>query len=204
MEEKPFSQVDQIGLVILAAGGSQRLGTPKQLLLYQGSSFLRRTAEIAVASFAQPIVVVLGAYAEQLRPEVEHLSVHIVENPQWAEGMGTSVQVGIQALTSFCEQLEAVVLVLCDQPFLSVQHINALIAAYREIQQPIIASEYGQVLGVPALFSRELFPELAALKGNQGAKQVIVKHSSAVFSVPFPDGAIDIDTPQDYELFLHG
>ncbi len=151
------SQVENIGLIILAAGASKRLGTPKQLLLYEGSSFLQRTAEIAVASFCQPIAVVLGAYAEQMRPEVEHLPVQIVENHQWAEGMGTSVQVGIQLL-SVCDRASAAVLILCDQPFLSVQHINALIAAYRETQQPIIASEYEQVIGVPALFSRELFP----------------------------------------------
>jgi len=200
---EPLSQVGNIGLVILAAGASKRLGTPKQLLLYEGTSFLQRTVEIAVASLCQPIIVVLGAYAEQMRPEVEHLSVQIVENLQWAEGMGTSVQVGIQALTSVCDRLEAVVLVLCDQPFLSVQHINALITAYREIQQPIIASEYEQILGVPALFDREIFSELAALKGNRGAKQVIAKHSSVVFGVPFPEGAIDIDTKQDYDKLLN-
>ncbi len=197
---QPLGQVDHIGLVILAAGASQRLGTPKQLLLYEGKSFLQRTAEIAIASFCQPIVVVLGAYAAQMRPEVEHLPVQIVENLLWAEGMGTSVQVGIHALSG-CG-LEAAVLVLCDQPFLSVQHIKALIAAYRQVQQPIIASEYEQVLGVPALFSWEIFSELAALKGNQGAKQVIAKYSSVVFPVPFPKGEIDIDTPQDYERLL--
>ncbi len=91
---------------------------------------------------------------------------------------------------------------MLPHPFLSVQHINALIAAYREHQQPIIASEYEQVLGVPALFDREIFSELAALKGNQGAKQVIAKYSPVVFGVPFPEGAIDIDTKQDYEQLL--
>src|ERR687886_223557 len=158
-----------IGLIILAAGASTRMGTPKQLLPYQGCSFIRHIAEVAIcassfraapkeqqrfaiASVYQPIAVVLGANAERIKPELSQLPVQIVE-------------------------------------------------AYRFTGKPIIASEYSGTLGVPVLFSRALFSELMDLKSTQGAKQLIRKHIHEVFSVPFPEGAIDIDTPKDYEQF---
>ncbi|MFE1746883.1 NTP transferase domain-containing protein [Coleofasciculus sp. H7-2] len=190
-----------VGLIVLAAGASTRMGTPKQLLLYQGRSFLRHTAEIAIASICQPIVVVLGANAERMKPEVNLLPVQIVENPQWAEGMSSSIRVGIEALANLNQNLEAVAIALCDQPFISSQLLNQIVEAYHLTRQPIIASEYAGSLGVPALFSRTLFPELMSLKTTVGAKQIIKKYSSEVFRLPFPEGVIDIDTPKDYQKF---
>ncbi|MBD2743906.1 nucleotidyltransferase family protein [Coleofasciculus sp. FACHB-1120] len=190
-----------VGLIILAAGASTRMGTPKQLLLYQGRSFLRHTAEIAIASLCQPIVVVLGANAEQIKPEVSELPIQIVENPQWAEGMSSSIRVGIEALDNLNQSLDAVAIALCDQPFISSQLLNQIVEAYQVTRRPIIASEYAGSLGVPALFSRALFPELMSLKTTEGAKQIIKKHSPEVFRIPFPGGAIDIDTPKDYQEF---
>ena len=197
-----------IGLIILAAGASTRMGTPKQLLAYRGCSFIRHMAEVAIcasqqrfaiASVCQPIAVVLGANAEQIKPEISQLPVQIVENQQWAEGMSSSIRVGLEALLGVNQNLDAVAIALCDQPFVSSQTLNQLIEAYHLTGKPIIASEYAGTLGVPVLFSRPLFSELMALKSNEGAKQIIKKHIHEVFSVPFPDGAIDIDTPNDYE-----
>jgi molybdenum cofactor cytidylyltransferase len=175
------------------------MGTPKQLLAYRGCSFIRHMAEVAITSVCQPIVVVLGANAEQIKPEISQLPVQIVENQQWAEGMSSSIRVGIKALDGGNQNLEAVAIALCDQPFVSPQTINQLIEAYHLTGKPIIASEYAGTLGVPVLFSRPLFSELMALKSNEGAKQLIKRHIHEVFSIPFPGGAIDIDTPNDYE-----
>jgi molybdenum cofactor cytidylyltransferase len=188
-----------VGLIILAAGASTRMGTPKQLLSYQGRSFIRHMAEVAIASVCQPIAVVLGANAQQIKPEVSELPVQIVDNQQWAEGMSTSIRVGIEALLAVNQNLEAVVIALCDQPFVSSQMVNQIVEAYHFTGKPIIASEYAGTLGVPALFSRLLCSELMALKSTEGAKQLIKRHINEVFSIPFPDGAIDIDTPNDYE-----
>lgn len=193
------SSASAFGIVILAAGASTRMGKPKQLLPYQEHSLLHHVVETALASVCRPVVVVLGAYAEQMRPEINQLPVQVVENPQWAEGMSASIQAGIQVLNTMPNSIEAVVLALCDQPFISAQAINQLVEAYQTTAQPIIASEYAGTLGVPALFSHSLFPELAALKGGEGAKQVINKYVHEVVGVPFPEGAIDIDTPKDYE-----
>ena len=190
-----------VGVVILAAGASTRMGTPKQLLPLQGRSFLRHAAETALASVCQPVVVVLGAYAERLRQEVEDLPVQVVENLRWAEGMSSSVGAGVAALEATPDKISAVVLTLCDQPFVSAEVINQIVEAYHVTGKPIVASEYAGTLGVPALFSRTFFSELKALRRGEGAKQVIAKHAHEVFGVPFPEGAIDIDTPKDYEQF---
>jgi len=197
-----------VGLIILAAGASTRMGTPKQLLPYRERSFIRYITEsaicasqqrFAIASVCQPIAVVLGANAEQIKPEISQLPVQIVENQQWDEGMSSSIRVGLEALLGVNQNLEAVAIALCDQPFVSSQTINQLIEAYHLTGKPIIASEYAGTLGVPVLFSHTLFSELMALKSNEGAKQLIKRHIHEVFSIPFPDGAIDIDTPNDYE-----
>ena len=184
------------------------MGTPKQLLLYQGCSFIRHITEVAIcalqqrfaiASVCQPITVVLGANAERIKPELNQLPVQIVENQQWEEGMSSSIRVGIEALLAMNPHLEAVAIALCDQPFVSPQTLNQLVEVYHFTGKPIIASEYAGTLGVPALFNRTLFSELMTLKSTEGAKQVIRKHIHEVYSVPFPEGAIDIDTPNDYE-----
>jgi len=189
------------GLVILAAGASTRMGTPKQLLLNQKRSFLCHVVETAVASICRPIVVVLGAHAEQLKHEVCHLPVQVVENAQWAAGMSSSIRAGIQVISAAPEKIEAVVLLLCDQPFVSPQIINQLVETYHFTGKSIVASAYAETLGVPALFSRTLFSELITLREAEGAKQIIMKHIDQVLSVPFPEGVIDIDTPEDYEQF---
>jgi molybdenum cofactor cytidylyltransferase len=188
-----------VGLIILAAGASTRMGTPKQLLLYQGRSFIRHIAEVAIASVCQPIAVVLGAHAERIKPEISQLPVQIVENHQWADGMSSSIRVGLEALLAMNQNLEAVAIALCDQPFVSSQTLERIVEAFHFTGKPIIASEYAGTLGVPVLFSRTLFSELMALKSNEGAKQLIKRHIDEVFSIPFLDGAIDIDTPKDYE-----
>lgn len=188
-----------IGLIILAAGASTRMGTPKQLLFYKGCSFIRHITEVAIISVCQPIVVVLGANAERIKPEINQFPVQIVENSQWEKGMSASIRVGLEALLTVNLNLEAVAIALCDQPFVSSQTLNQLIEAYHFTGKPIIACEYAGTLGVPALFNRTLFSELMALKSTEGAKKLINKHIHEVLSVPCPEAAIDIDTPSDYE-----
>lgn len=188
-----------VGLMILAAGASTRMGTPKQLLTYRGCSLIRHMAEVAIASVCQPIAIVLGANGERIKPEISQLPLQIVENQEWAEGMSSSIRVGLEALLAMNQNLDAVAIALCDQPFVSPQTLNQLVEAYHLTGKPIIASEYAGTFGVPALFSRTLFAELMNLKNTEGAKKLIKRHIHEVFSIPFPDGTIDIDTPNDYE-----
>jgi molybdenum cofactor cytidylyltransferase len=191
----------RIGIIILAAGASTRLGTPKQLLPHkQGHTLLSHTIQVALNSKCQPVIVVLGAYAEKLRQEISHFPVQLSENPQWNQGMGASIRVGIQSLNSTPE-IEAVVLTLCDQPFISSQIIDRLVDTYYQTNKKIVACEYAGTLGVPALFHHTLFSDLISFKEGTGAKKVIKKYTQDVFSIPFPEAAIDIDTSEDYEQF---
>jgi molybdenum cofactor cytidylyltransferase len=188
-----------VGLVILAAGGSSRLGQPKQLLEYRGRSLLRHVAEAAVGSHCRPIVVVLGAQASQLEAELRALPVHVAENPHWARGMATSLRRGLATLEAIDGGIGAAVILLSDQPLVSARTIDALVEAWRTVGKRIIASEYAGVVGVPALFDRSLFPELLALDGEAGARRIIAGHAEEVHRLPFPGGILDIDTPEDCE-----
>ncbi len=187
-----------IGLLLLAAGSSSRMGRPKQLEKYQGVSLLRRAAQTAVASACQPIMVVLGAEADHCLPEIDDLPLSSVENHAWSEGMGSSLHFGLEALLKASSlPLDAVLIMLCDQPLLTVSTLSALIREYEATSCRIVASEYGESLGVPALFDRSLFPELLALAGTQGAKQILHRYPDQIHKIAFEDGALDIDTAAD-------
>jgi len=188
-----------IGIIILAAGASTRMGTPKQLLGYQKGTLLSHTIEVAIASVCRPIIVVLGAYAERIEPTINHYPIEIVYNPDWSAGMGTSIQVGIQKFKDISEKPEAAVLVVGDQPFVSSQLVNCLVESYCQTGKSIIASEYANTVGIPALFSSKYFADLLSLKGTKGAKKLLLERGEEVARVSFPEGEIDIDIPDEYQ-----
>lgn len=188
-----------IGILVLAAGSSTRLGSPKQLLIYQGRSLLRHAVETALSSTCRPVGVVLGAGADRLQRELTALPVQVALNPEWAQGMGLSLRVGMGTLLAGGHELDGVVVILCDQPLLSPSLIDEMVAAFHRTGSPIVACEYGSAVGVPALFSCELFPELLALDGTRGAQSLLARDPTRVQRIPFPDGEIDIDTVEDYE-----
>jgi molybdenum cofactor cytidylyltransferase len=158
--EQIETETSSIAIIILAAGASTRMGTPKQLLFYQGRSFLHHITETAIASVCKPVVIVLGANAEQVCPEVKQLSVRVVKSRDWACGMSASIKSGIELLNNLPQKIEAVVITLCDQPFVSPQLIDQLVNTYYSTNKPIVACEYAGILGVPALFSQSFFQNL--------------------------------------------
>ena len=194
-------QSNLIGVILLAAGASVRLGKAKQLLEFRNQTLLRRSAETALKVSAQ-VVVTLGARSEITRREIEDLSVLIADNKDWEAGMGGSVKIGLEKLLGTNEKLEGVIIMVCDQPFVSIGLLEKMTAKYRATDAPLVACEYENILGVPALFAAKLFPELLALESELGAKHLIKKHRAEVVSVPFPEGAFDIDTLADYEKLL--
>jgi molybdenum cofactor cytidylyltransferase len=144
----------------------------------------------------------LGASGDKIQAEVSDLPVQIVTNPEWQTGMGSSIRTGIQALVDRHPAVEAAILLLCDQPFVSPQIIWQLRSIYDATHQSIVASSYQNTLGVPALFDRHLFSELLELDRLEGAKTVIKRYLDTVETIDFPQGSIDIDTPQDYQFIL--
>ncbi|HEX9615220.1 MAG TPA: nucleotidyltransferase family protein [Bacteroidota bacterium] len=188
------SEPSRIGIVILAAGGSERLGSPKQLLFYKGSSLIRSITKEALNSRANKVAVVLGAEYETIEAEIARQHVVIVRNRDWEKGIGSSIRAGVGAIQ---EGMDGILIALSDQPLVATPHLNFLIERYKESPGDIIASQYSDSLGVPALFPRKYFPELLALPDDSGAKSVILGHQSSVTPVPLPEGSIDIDELSD-------
>jgi molybdenum cofactor cytidylyltransferase len=184
----------RVGVVLLAAGGSTRLGRPKQLLTHRGKTLVRRAAESAVGAECGPVVVVLGAQAEAMMAELAGLPVHPVHNADWERGLGSSLRVGRRALEA---GVEGALVMLCDQLQVDAAHLRALVSAFTRSRAPIVASGYEGTRGVPALFSRELFPELEALTADQGARGVIARDPSRVVEVALEGGGEDVDTAAD-------
>lgn len=187
-----------VGAIVLAAGSSSRMGTPKQLLVFGGETLVRRAALAALGAGCRPVVVVTGAHAELTRNELGGLDVREELNARWETGMASSVRAGVGALVESDAGASAVVLMLCDQPYVTSDVVAALVSAHRATGSAVVASAYGGGFGVPALFDRTLFAELARLEGRAGAKQLIERHAGRAHLVPFPEGRIDVDTPDDF------
>ena len=188
-----------IGAVVLAAGGSSRFGQPKQLAIFQGEPLVRRIVTAAKDAGCAPVVVVVGAGAAQITPVLAGHSVSIIEHPNWSNGLGSSIAVGVKHAAIIAADLEAVILLTCDQPFVNATTLRQLIQLHLENGTTIVASAYAETLGIPALFGRSCFADLLQLRGDMGAKGVILARRNDVTPFDFPAAAIDIDTAADYE-----
>ncbi len=189
------------GIVILAAGASTRLGQPKQQLLFKGLTLLQHALQTAQAAALTPAVVVLGAGAATISANTNFGEAYIIENPDWAEGMASSIKTGLSYLLKLSPELEAVILMVCDQPFVNPDLLNSLISTQKQTAKAIVACAYQETTGTPVLFTRKLFPDLRNLHGQEGAKKLLKIYPEAVATISFPAGAIDIDTRQDYRLY---
>jgi len=189
-----------VAILLLAAGDSTRMGTSKQLLDIGGTPLLVHSVKIALQSGLHPVTVVLGAHAEEHRRIIQSLPVDVVVHEDWQLGMGSSLKAGLRHLLNQSVKPEAVVVLVCDQPRLTAQHIQALVATYRKERKSIVASRYGDTDGVPVLFAESLFDELLGLPDGHGAKKIIGGHGD-VSRVGFDEGGIDLDTPEDYEAY---
>ena len=187
------------GVIILAAGASTRLGQPKQKLAFKGKSLLQNAIDAAVTSCCTPVIVVLGANAENIEAGLENECIHIIVNAEWPEGMSSSIRKGIEELQKTTPQVSDVILMVCDQPFVSAEILHQLIETKAATGKKIVASSYNHTLGVPVLFDKIFFPELLLLKGQEGAKKLLDFHKESVAQIEFPGGDIDIDTRKDYE-----
>jgi molybdenum cofactor cytidylyltransferase len=175
--------------VILAAGASTRLGTPKQLVKIDGETLLDRAVRTAREAGCSPIVVVLGASAHQIEESCHLDETVLLVNDLWNEGMGSSLRLGITAI----RDLEAAVVLTCDQPAVTPFHLRALMAS-----GSLTASRYAGRAGVPAFFPATHFPALMALQGDAGARTLL----QSAPTVDLPGGDLDVDTPGDL-LQLH-
>lgn len=180
---------------ILAAGASRRLGRPKQLLPYDGDTLLGQIAARVSETSCAEVAVVLGANAGVIAPTLAKRPVAVLHNAAWAEGIGASIRCAVE----WARAVDGRALLVClgDQPKLSAAHVESLIAAYRH-RGSAIASRYADTLGVPALFDARWYPDLAALRGDRGARSVLARAGAC--AIDWPDGVIDIDEACDVPL----
>lgn len=183
-------------LLLLAAGNASRFGSLKQCWQLEGVSLLRRAASTAIATGAS-VVVVTGAQADRVSEEIADLLVARVHNPDWEQGMGSSIACGFRYLAAKEPQSAATIVCLADQPLVGAPQLRRLIEAHRSDPERIIASDHGGVLGPPCLFPRAYYAELETLSGAAGARPLLQRHADRVITIPMPEAATDIDTPED-------
>jgi molybdenum cofactor cytidylyltransferase len=187
-----------IPAVILAAGASRRLGQPKQLVRIAGETLLDRTIREVRESGAQPILVVLGAHRDAIQATVDLSGLHLVFNSNWEQGIASSIHMGIGAVQELVADATAVLMLVCDQPKLTAEHLRALIAIHENATElAIVASAYAGITGIPAIFPASQFQRLLALQGDAGAKYLLRNPGCPLISVIFQGGEVDVDLPSD-------
>lgn len=199
-EQEALAAYRRVAGVVLAGGGSSRMGQVKQLLDWQGKPFVRAVAETALAAGLSPVIVVTGADGERVGAACAGLEVRLVENPRWAEGQSTSVRAGVAALPiDPPDEVGAAVFLLADQPQVPVTLVEGLALEYARTLAPIVATLVEDRRANPVLFDRTVFPDLAQVSGDAGGRQVFSRHKVAYF--PWLDRRVgwDVDTMEDYQ-----
>jgi CTP:molybdopterin cytidylyltransferase MocA len=185
-------------IIILAAGASVRLGTPKQLLRVQGRTLLARTVALAESIARARVVVVAGAESLRIRSHLRRNAPHVrvTYNRRWKAGMGNSLAAGVRALPN---DAGAILVMLCDQPNIDIRCLARLLDRARARRSAVVASRYRGRYGVPAILPRPLFPALRRLTGDRGARDLLNGAGGRidVVGVDMPEAAVDIDTPGD-------
>ena len=208
-----MSEPLRVALVILAAGSSTRMGRPKQNLIFRGKTLLQSTIDAARgaidhgagAGIAVDVIVVLGANEEVVRQNNDFRNCDVIVNTRWAEGMSSSIHCALRHLEAFSESRDAALFTVADLAHVDATHFVKLIGSYVTSNASVVCSAFVDnsepgaiIMGVPALFNRELFAELMALSGDVGAKRVIAKYSDSLVSVEIESASFDIDTDADY------
>jgi len=183
--------------VILAAGGSSRFGSPKQLARWENQTFIERVADVALASAANPVIVVLGAEVSGSRAALGDRPVQVVVNEAWAQGQSASMKAGLAALPP---GISSVVFLLVDLPGVDAAVINSLIQRHRQTLAPLVWPEFAGQRGNPVLFDRRLFPELGRISGDTGGRPLLQAYRNQADRVAVSNRAIlqDIDRPEDW------
>lgn len=188
-----------LAAIVLAAGGSTRLGTPKQLLEFRGQTLLRRIVNLAIDLPCGPVVVVLGHESERMLKELSGLPIDPTVNPNWQRGIGSSIRRGVGHLLAIKPTTQAALLLLCDQPLINTADLNRLVDSAESCGKPVCVCAFRDTIGPPVLVRRDMFPALQSLPDAEGAKAIWSKHPEVLETVLCPNAAMDIDTAADLE-----
>jgi molybdenum cofactor cytidylyltransferase len=197
-----LKQEAHYNIIILAAGASTRLGRPKQLLKYEDHNLVQHAIDIALNTKPNKVIVVLGAAAGNIAEHINKKQAHILYNDDWEEGIASSIRTAVNVSRALTADINALILMVCDQPYVTSALLQSLVAQHVETGKPIVAAQYKETLGTPVLFHESFFNDLLKLEGDSGAKKIIMDHKEQVQQVEFPLGDIDIDNMADYEMLL--
>ena len=190
----------KITILILAAGSSSRMGSPKQLLKWKNSNLLNHTISRGIELNVKEIIVVLGANTDMIMPEIDHKEVKIIINQNWENGLGSSISAGVNHILQSNSSIDGLLIMLSDQPLIAYDHYLKLIKAFSFGIKAIVATKYpDDKLGVPALIDKYYFKYLSDLNSDSGAKQLFIKYSKNVQSVKNLNAVFDLDTLEQYE-----
>lgn len=194
--------MNNTGIIILAAGNSTRFGSAKQLLIYNNKTLLQHVIDEATATRAQPIVVVTGSHSEAVSASITSKTAEVIFNKDWKEGIASGIAAGVKKVMALNNKIENVIIAVCDQPFISSSLFKQLYQTRKDNPQHIAASAYAGTIGTPVLFTQKYFDALMNLKGDEGARKIILAHKEDVATVDFQKGNLDIDTKADFEKLL--
>ena len=182
----------RLSVIILAAGASQRLGQPKQLVQYKGQSLIARAIQSAESLSPHEILVITGADVKAVQAEVEHTNARCVYNPGWSNGMGTSIATGAQSID---DKSQGLMVLLCDQWRILPEDLKLLVEEWCSVPNRIICSATENRCGPPVIFPASCLAELGVLTGDHGAHSIIDRHRDSVSRVSMKNAAFDLDTP---------
>lgn len=187
--------------ILLAAGKSERMGQPKQLLDISGVPMIMHAIQtINACKKIRNLVVVIGHQAIRIQNLISRQRIIIVENTEWGQGMGSSLRVGLRKALEAVPAADDLLITVCDQPLMSSQILENLIENHQS--GFITASKYGEATGTPAIFDRKFLPELLTVPDQSGARRLFEKYPDRLQTIPFPGGAFDLDTWEDYQNFI--
>ncbi len=185
----------------MAAGGSSRLDSPKQLLHWGQDYLINHAISVAQAAGIQPITVVLGSRAQDIRAVLPESGVQVRINPDWQGGMSTSILCGLQAVEED-PSVEGFFIFLCDQPFVTPELIQHMLSIYNAENVEIVAPRVNERQCNPVLFRRSFLPQLMTISGDRGAKKLIAEHGARWLEWPDERLLLDIDSVEDYQVAL--
>lgn len=190
-----------IALIVLAAGASKRMETPKQLLKWGDSNLISHTIQTALKSSVNNVIVVLGANFKLIEEQINHFPITILNNKNWHLGLGKSLAFGIEYLLNLNKKTEACLVALADQPLINTRFLNDLIDEYNKKQHSIIATSYkNNKQGVPVIFDNRYFEELVTLNDDKGAKHILEKYKLSVKTLNPEIDNVDLDFKAEYDV----
>ena len=188
--------------LILAAGSSSRMGSIKQLLSINGKTLLQQTLDLSTKIKSTKTLCVLGAHAEEIMQKVDGKNVEFIINKNHKLGLSASIISGIKYLQKEKIPFDGLFILLADQPAIKQDYYNEMMRLFNEKRTKIIASNYGNTLGVPAIFPAIFTNDLLQITGDKGAKEFLQKNKRSTLSPQTLVNLLDIDTPKDYKNFI--